>query len=109
MVDVVCAEVFERAQAGGDAAEVVARGGERRALENEERGVGVDGAEEGGAAAGLVWGVCERWLEIGDSGGGGGSVPWLSRRSNLNLGTRASGVSLVSDMVELTQYLWRVV
>jgi len=54
VVDVVSAEVLDGRQRGGDGGEVVGRGGEGRALEDEERRLAVDGAAEGGAAAGLV-------------------------------------------------------
>ncbi len=55
VVDVVCAEVLDGLQRGGDRREVVGRAGEGRALEDEQGRLVVDGAAEGGAAAGLVW------------------------------------------------------
>jgi hypothetical protein len=54
VVDVVGAEVLEGAQAGGDRGEVVGRAGERRALEDQQCGLAVDGSAEGGPAARLV-------------------------------------------------------
>jgi hypothetical protein len=54
VVDVVGAEVLQCPQAGRDGVEVVGRARKRRALENQQRRLAVNGAEEGGPAAGLV-------------------------------------------------------
>lgn len=53
-VDVVGAQVLERPQGAGDGAQVLGRGGEGGALEDQEGGLGVDGAVEGGSSSGLV-------------------------------------------------------
>lgn len=112
-VNVVGAEVLEGSEIACYGAEILVGGWEGGAFEDEEGGLGVDCAVEGGSSACLVCVIVgERQVSIFISGldrlafakerlfkraAIRHHAPWLSSRSSLNLGTRSSGFAILCE------------